>query len=68
MEPMEQSPQADQIERSEPESVRSAKHSRRTFLFKLSLLLNGAVGAVLAVPVIEYLLGPARKLRTTIRG
>jgi menaquinol-cytochrome c reductase iron-sulfur subunit len=61
MEPMEQSPQADQIVRSEPESVRSAKHSRRTFLFKLSLLLNGAVGAVLAVPVIEYLLGPAKK-------
>jgi menaquinol-cytochrome c reductase iron-sulfur subunit len=61
MEPMEQSPQGDQIERSEPESVRSAKHSRRTFLFKLSLLLNGAVGAVLAVPVIGYLLGPAKK-------
>ena len=61
MEPMEQSPQGDQIEKSEPESVRAAKHSRRTFLFKLSLLLNGAVGAVLAVPVIGYLLGPAKK-------
>ncbi|WP_263367795.1 QcrA and Rieske domain-containing protein [Edaphobacter bradus] len=35
--------------------------SRRTFLFKLSLLLNGAVGAVLAVPIIGYLLGPAAK-------
>jgi hypothetical protein len=33
--------------------------SRRAFLFKLSLVLNGAVGAVLAVPVLGYLLGPA---------
>jgi menaquinol-cytochrome c reductase iron-sulfur subunit len=38
---------------------KSAGHSRRVFLFKLSLLLNGAVGAVLAVPIIGYLLGPA---------
>jgi Rieske Fe-S protein len=37
----------------------SAGHSRRVFLFKLSLLLNGAVGAVLAVPIVGYLLGPA---------
>lgn len=36
-------------------------HSRRTFLFKLSLLLNGAVGAVLAVPIIGYLLGPVKR-------
>jgi menaquinol-cytochrome c reductase iron-sulfur subunit len=36
-------------------------HSRRTFLFKLSLILNGAVGAALAVPIIGYLLGPARQ-------
>ncbi len=41
-------------------SVR-AGHSRRVFLFKLSLLLNGAVGAVLAVPILGYLLGPALK-------
>lgn len=33
--------------------------SRRAFLFKLSLALNGVVGAVLAVPVLGYLLGPA---------
>jgi Rieske Fe-S protein len=39
----------------------SAGHSRRVFLFKLSLLLNGAVGAVLAVPIVGYLLGPALK-------
>ena len=35
--------------------------SRRKFLFKVSLLLNGAVGAVLAVPLVGYLLGPALK-------
>ena len=37
------------------------RDSRRTFLFKLSLALNGAVGAVLAVPVLGYLLAPAFK-------
>jgi menaquinol-cytochrome c reductase iron-sulfur subunit len=35
--------------------------SRRAFLFKISLFLNGVVGTVLAVPVIGYLLGPAFK-------
>jgi menaquinol-cytochrome c reductase iron-sulfur subunit len=38
-----------------------AAHSRRVFLFKLSLLLNGAVGAILAVPVLGYLMGPVMK-------
>src|ERR1700728_4575537 len=61
MDPTEQISQEEQPVRSEPESVRAAKHSRRAFLFKLSLLLNGAVGAVLAVPIIGYLLGPAMK-------
>lgn len=42
-----------------PVNAESAGHSRRTFLFKLSLLLNGAVGVVLAVPIIGYLFGPA---------
>jgi menaquinol-cytochrome c reductase iron-sulfur subunit len=42
----------------------SAGHSRRVFLFKLSLLLNGAVGAILGVPIIGYLLGPALKKST----
>jgi len=37
----------------------TALHSRRAFLFKLSLLLNGAVGAALAIPLVGYLLGPA---------
>ncbi len=61
MDTIEQNTQEVQPVRSEPESVRSAKHSRRAFLFKLSLLVNGAVGAVMAVPIIGYLLGPAVK-------
>jgi Rieske Fe-S protein len=36
-------------------------NSRRAFLFKLSLLLNGVVGAVLAVPVLGYILGAVFK-------
>lgn len=44
-----------------PPEGRVAAHSRRVFLFKLSLALNAAVGAVLAVPLVGYLLGPARK-------
>ena len=40
---------------------KAAAHSRRTFLFKLALALNGAVGLVLAVPLVGYLLGPAMK-------
>ncbi len=61
MTPNEQLTQNDQATPNQPESVRSAGHSRRVFLFKLSLLLNGAVGAVLAVPIVGYLLGPAMK-------
>ena len=41
-----------------------AHHSRRAFLFKLSVALNAAVGAVLAVPLIGYLLGPAMRKNT----
>ena len=40
---------------------KAAAHTRRTFLFKLAVGLNVAVGAVLAVPLIGYLLGPAMK-------
>jgi len=40
---------------------RSEGHSRRVFLFKLSLLINGAVGVVLGIPIIGYLLGPTLK-------
>jgi menaquinol-cytochrome c reductase iron-sulfur subunit len=48
------------IDSPSPEA-KAAAHSRRAFLFKLSLLLNAAVGAVLAVPLVGYLLGPAMK-------
>ncbi len=46
--------------------VKAAAHSRRTFLFKISLLLNAAVGAVMAVPLAGYLLGPTMKRSTGI--
>ena len=55
---------ADSIPPSNGEPSPAAKataHSRRVFLFKLSMLLNAAVGAVLAVPLVGYLLGPALK-------
>jgi Rieske Fe-S protein len=38
-----------------------AAHTRRVFLFKLALGLNAAVGIVLAVPLVGYLLGPVMK-------
>jgi menaquinol-cytochrome c reductase iron-sulfur subunit len=60
--PSEQIPPSDHAAATEPAADhKSAGHSRRVFLFKLSLLLNGAVGAVLVVPILGYLLGPAVK-------
>ncbi len=50
-----------QPEHTSPAAAKAAAHSRRAFLFKLSLALNGAVGAVLAVPILGYILGPALK-------
>jgi menaquinol-cytochrome c reductase iron-sulfur subunit len=49
-----------------PQSAKAAAHTRRTFLFKLSILLNAAVGSVLAVPIVGYLLGPATKKESDI--
>jgi menaquinol-cytochrome c reductase iron-sulfur subunit len=49
-----------------PPNPETAHHSRRAFLFKLSLLLNGAVGAALAVPLIGYILGPTWKNGGTV--
>jgi menaquinol-cytochrome c reductase iron-sulfur subunit len=58
----EQIPPSDQAAATEPiVNARNAGHSRRVFLFKLSLLVNGAVGVFLGVPIIGYLLGPALK-------
>jgi menaquinol-cytochrome c reductase iron-sulfur subunit len=45
--------------------VKAANHSRRVFLFKAAVMLNAAVGAVLAVPLVGYLLGPALKKDST---
>jgi len=42
-------------------SAKAAAHTRRAFLFKMSLYLNGVVGAILAVPILGYFLGPAFK-------
>jgi Rieske Fe-S protein len=42
-------------------AAHSAETSRRGFLFKLAVGLNGIVGAVLAVPILGYLMGPAMK-------
>lgn len=40
-----------------PPQGKAAAHSRRAFLFKLSIGLNALVGTVLAVPLVRYLLG-----------
>ncbi len=61
MTPNEPTPQLETTAQAAPEATPRPGHSRRVFLFKLSLLLNGAVGAVLAVPILGYLLGPALK-------
>ena len=47
---------------------KAAAHSRRSFLFKMSVLLNAAVGAVMAVPLAGYLLGPTMKKSTSDGG
>ncbi|MGD0629884.1 MAG: Rieske 2Fe-2S domain-containing protein [Terracidiphilus sp.] len=62
-------PQGDQSSEqpveTEPNRGKQAAHSRRAFLFKLSLLANGVVGAVLAVPIVGYLLGPALRKKSS---
>jgi Rieske Fe-S protein len=37
--------------------------NRRDFLLKVGLLLNGIVAAILAVPIVSYLLSPAARAR-----
>ena len=46
----------EQLQQHKPEEV-----SRRRFLFKLSIAANSIVGAVFAVPILGYLLGPVMK-------
>ncbi len=47
--------------REDPRPTDPRLVSRRWFLFKASITLNGIVGIVLAVPIVRYLLGPWRK-------
>src|ERR1035437_4536052 len=49
-------------------AAKAALHTRRSFLFKLSLALNAAVGLVLAVPLVGYLLGPALRKKNAASG
>jgi menaquinol-cytochrome c reductase iron-sulfur subunit len=48
-----------------PEGKAEAQ-TRRVFLFKLAVGLNALVGAVLAVPLVGYLLGPASKKGSSV--
>jgi len=47
---------------ADPEPPASAGASRRGFLFKLGLLLNGLGAALVGIPVLGYVLAPARRL------
>lgn len=42
--------------------------SRRSFLFKVSLALNGVVGTILAVPILGYLFGPSFRRDSSYRS
>ncbi len=61
-----QSP-AEAVGAQPPVNAETAHHSRRAFLFKLSMALNAAVGVMLAVPVLGYIFGPAFR-RTSQAG
>ncbi|HWH56943.1 MAG TPA: Rieske 2Fe-2S domain-containing protein [Terriglobales bacterium] len=62
-----QSP-AEAVTSQPPVNLESAQHTRRAFLFKLSVALNAAVGIVLAVPLVGYFLGPAMRRSSTTGG
>jgi menaquinol-cytochrome c reductase iron-sulfur subunit len=53
------------IEIMTPEG-KAAAHTRRVFLFKLAVAMNAVVGAVLAVPLIGYILGPSLRKGSTV--
>jgi Rieske Fe-S protein len=40
---------------------KAAAHSRRAFLFKIAVLLNAAIGTVLAIPLVGFVISPAFK-------
>ena len=50
-----------QVSNRETTMARLVDRSRRNFLLKLSLALNGIVGAAMAVPILGYLFGPMKK-------
>jgi menaquinol-cytochrome c reductase iron-sulfur subunit len=50
-----------QVSNKETTMARLVDRSRRNFLLKLSLAMNGIVGAALAVPILGYLFGPMKK-------
>ena len=37
--------------------------NRRQLFFKIGVMFNGVIGAILAVPIVRYLLGPATRAR-----
>jgi menaquinol-cytochrome c reductase iron-sulfur subunit len=45
---------------------KAAAHTRRVFLFKVAVAMNAAVGLVMAVPLVGYLLGPADKKGSSV--
>ena len=49
-----------------PPEEKATAHARRTFFFKISVLLNAAVGTVLAIPLVGYLLGPVFKKDSSV--
>jgi len=49
------------IRPTQPETEQGENISRRWFLLKLGLIFNGIAGTILAVPVIRYLLSPAKR-------
>lgn len=40
---------------------KAAAHSRRVFLFKIAVLLNAAIGTVLAIPLVGFVISPMLK-------
>lgn len=52
-----------ELPRPDNENLSTPGMTRRAMLFKLGLVFNGFVAAVLAAPIIRYLLGPAIQKR-----
>jgi len=59
---------AEAVEAQPPINAESAHHSRRAFLFKLSVAFNAVVGIALAVPLVEYFLGPSMRKSSDTGG